>query len=94
MFGKKIKLLRYLFSYTQDDMGKRLSMDQTAYCKLEGEKNDPSVKHLRLASKLFKIPMEELMHEEHFKIALLGKEGIEKPIRVIDLNEHSRRKES
>ncbi|MBS1666704.1 MAG: helix-turn-helix transcriptional regulator [Bacteroidetes bacterium] len=58
---------------TQEQMGQRLHMSQSAYCKYENDKTPPSVGLLKNISEEFNIKMDELLshidnENVHFEI--------------------------
>ena len=59
--GLKLKILRSLKGFSQDDIANKLNVDKSYYSKIERGLTNPSILYLKHVSELFNISISELV---------------------------------
>ena len=59
--GLKLKILRSLKGFSQDDIANKLNVDKSYYSKIERGLTNPSILYLKHVSELFNISISELL---------------------------------
>ena len=59
--GMKLKLLRSLKGFSQDDIASKLNIDKSYYSKVERGCTNPTLLYLRHLSEIFEIPISDLV---------------------------------
>ena len=59
--GTKIKILRSLKNYSQDDIVSKLDIDKSYYSKVERGLTNPTLLYMKHLSKVFDISLSELV---------------------------------
>lgn len=68
--GNKIKKMRELREYTQDDMADKLAMSQSGYSKIELDETDVPFSRLLQISKVLEVSLSDLVNFDEAKILL------------------------
>ncbi len=62
IIGMKIKILRSLKGYSQDDVVDKLDIDKSYYSKVERGLTNPTLLYLKRLSEIFETPLVELVN--------------------------------
>jgi transcriptional regulator with XRE-family HTH domain len=68
--GNKIKKMRELREYTQEDMAEKLAMSQSGYSKIELDETDVPFSRLLQISKVLQVSLSDLINFDEAKILL------------------------
>jgi transcriptional regulator with XRE-family HTH domain len=68
--GNKIKKMRELREYTQDDMAEKLAMSQSGYSKIELDETDVPFSRLVQISKVLEVSLSDLINFDEGKLLM------------------------
>ena len=70
--SEKIKIMRDMNHWTQEDVAEKLGMSTTGYAKIERGQTKVSVEKLKQIAKIFNINIAQLLDDERFVICSIG----------------------
>ena len=70
--SEKIKIMRDMNHWTQEDVAEKLGMSTTGYAKIERGQTKVSVEKLKQIAQIFNINIAQLLDDERFVICSIG----------------------